>query len=103
MQGPNAMFTGEPLPWRGARVNVWADVREWAGSHPRCARESKRLHFLSAKVTKVAVMGPRDRTSNVEGAKGGCVGPKTPLESRDGEVKGKVRVGAMWMTPPAAA
>jgi hypothetical protein len=86
---------------RGARVNVLAYVREWAGGRPWCARESKRLHFLFAKVTKVVVMGPRDRNSNTEGTKGGCVGPKGPLESRDGEAKEKVRVGAMWMTPPA--
>jgi hypothetical protein len=96
--GENEGFMDVPLSWRVARLSVWGDVREWAGSHPRCARESKRLHFLSAKVSKVAGIGPKDRTSNVEGAKGGCVGPEAPLESRDGEVKGKVHVGVMCMS-----
>ncbi len=70
-----------PMPQRGASVNVWANVRDWTGSHPRCARESKGLHFLFAKVAKGALVCPEDRTSNVEGDMGGCVGLRVPRES----------------------
>ena len=67
---------------------MWAYVREWVGSHPRFARESKCLHFLAAQVTRVAVVGPKVRSSNTNGAMYGCVGPKDSLESRDRELKG---------------
>ena len=76
-----------PMPQCGTSVNVWADVRDWAGIHPRCAREIKGLHFLFAKVAKGAVVCPKDRTSNVEGAMGGCFCLRVPRESLVGEVE----------------